>query len=63
MTEHFPTTKYPDEKAARRARDLRARELRRAGFTVTCKRWDFTDLARAIDYTLTYEAPPVAKEG
>jgi hypothetical protein len=34
-------------------RDRKARELRKQGYTVECKTWDFTDLARAISYELT----------
>ena len=50
--EHFTTAKHGSDQAARKARDARAKELRRDGWTVVCKRWDFTDLARTIDYAL-----------
>lgn len=50
--EHFTTTKYGSEKAAKQARDKRARELRKQGWTVECKQWDFTNLARCVDFTL-----------
>lgn len=33
-------------------RNRRARELRQDGWKVTCKKWDFTDLAREIIYTI-----------
>jgi hypothetical protein len=52
VEEHFTSTKYGDDKQAMQARNKRARELRKQGFAVTCKTWDFTDLARARDYTL-----------
>ena len=52
LEEHFTTTKYGDDKTAKRARDLRAKILRASGYTVVCKRWDFTDLARCRDFTL-----------
>ena len=54
MTEHFTTTKYGTDQAAKKARDAKARELRKQGFTVHCLKWDFTDLARTRDFTLEY---------
>ena len=54
MTEHFSTDKYGED--ARKARDRRARELRKQGYQVTCEKWDFQDLARCIDYTLEYSS-------
>lgn len=57
MTERFSTNDHGDEAAARRARDARARLLRAHGVTVKSKRWDFTDLARAVVYTLEYDPP------
>mgnify|MGYP001612682858 CR=1 FL=1 len=54
MQEHFTSEKYGTDHGARKARDARARELRKQGFEVTCKMWDFTDLARDRDYTLEY---------
>lgn len=52
ITEHYSSNAYESDRAAMTARNARARELRRQGWTVTCKTWDFTDLARARDYTL-----------
>ena len=53
IQEHFTTTKYGDDKAARKERDRRAQELRSQNWTVECKRYDFTDLARCRDFVLT----------
>lgn len=53
IQEHFTTTKYGDDRTARRERDRRARELRAQGYLVECKRFEFTDLARCRYYTLT----------
>ena len=36
IQEHFTTTKYGDDKTARRERDRRARELRSQGWLVEC---------------------------
>lgn len=47
-----PSSKYPTEQDAQRARNARAKELRKQGYNVTCKKWDFTDLARAVRFTL-----------
>lgn len=47
-----PGEKYASAEDAKRARDARARELRKAGYTVKCAKWDFSDLARAVRYTL-----------
>lgn len=47
-----PGKNYRTAEDAKRARDTRARELRQQGYTVICKKWDFTDLARAVRYTL-----------
>jgi hypothetical protein len=47
-----PGKDYPDEASAKRARDARARELRKAGYTVTCAKFSFQDLARASRFTL-----------
>jgi hypothetical protein len=47
-----PGKDHATEADAKRARDTRARELRAAGYTVECKKWDFSDLARAVRYTL-----------
>lgn len=30
-----------------------AREMRNDGWTVTCKKWDFTDLARAVVFSIS----------
>jgi len=46
--ERWPDDKYPD---ALQLRNARARELRKQGWTVQCKKWDFTDLARCSVYT------------
>ena len=53
IEEHFTTTKYGDDRTARKARDQRARELRAQGYLVECRRYDFTDLARCRDFTLS----------
>lgn len=42
--------KFPD---ALQQRNTRARELRKQGWTVECKKWDFTDLARCSVYSLS----------
>ena len=49
VKEGYSNTKYPN---AKKIRDLRARELRKEGYTVTVKTWDFTDLSRSMYYTL-----------
>jgi len=48
-----PGKDYAEAMDAKRARDARARALRAQGYTVECEKWDFSDLARAIRYTLT----------
>lgn len=50
--EMFRSDDYVSDAEARLARNARARALRKAGYTVTCQTWDFTDLARARAYTL-----------
>lgn len=52
IDETFTDTKFGSEKAAMQARNKRARELRKEGFSVKCKTWDFTDLARCRSFTL-----------
>jgi hypothetical protein len=47
-----PGKDYATEQDAKRARDQRARELRKQGYTVKCEKWSFSDLARAVRYTL-----------
>ena len=37
---------------ARKLRDAEARRLRKEGWEVVCKKWNFTDLARTRYYTL-----------
>ena len=54
MTEHFTTSKFSTERVAMQARNARARELRKQGYEVECKKWDFTDLARCVDFTVEY---------
>ncbi len=50
IREHFPSHTHGSDRAAQRARNSRARELRKAGYTVKCSAWDFSDLARTRDY-------------
>lgn len=52
IREMYMVSDWGDEAQARRARDRRARELRKLGFTVECKKWDFTDVARDIGFGL-----------
>jgi flagellar biosynthesis protein FlhB len=49
VKEGYSFPKYPD---AKKIRDRRARELRKEGYTVEVKTWDFQDLARGMYYTL-----------
>lgn len=50
---------WPSLAEAKKARDRQARELRRQGYTVECKKWDFTDLARDMAFTLlAYKGEP-----
>lgn len=49
LEERWPDDKYLD---ALQRRNARARELRKQGWTVECKKWDFTDLARCSVYTI-----------
>ena len=51
LRELYAVSRY-GEHQARRLRDQRARELRRSGYTVACKKWGFTDLARDSAYGL-----------
>ena len=53
ITERYTTTKYPALGQAQRERNARAKALRLAGYSVTCRKWGFQDLARAEDFTLT----------
>jgi len=48
--ERFRYSKYGGE--AERLRNARARELRKLGFVVKCKKWSFIDLARDEVYQL-----------
>ena len=48
-----PGKEYATAEDAKRARDTRARDLRKQGYKVTCAKWDFSDLARAVRFTLT----------
>ena len=50
--ERFTGNKYGGEQNAKLARDRRARELRKDGWTVKSEKWDFSDLARDVMYTL-----------
>lgn len=52
IREHFTTTKYGTDEAARAACLARRRELKAAGMKVTYKKVDFTDLARCRDFIL-----------
>jgi len=53
VKENYRASDYGNDAGeAMRVRNARARELRKEGFTVTCKKWDFTDLARDVNYTL-----------
>jgi len=52
IREDYPTHHDKTDKEARRERNARARQLRKEGYTVTCKMFDFTDLARCRDYIL-----------
>ena len=47
-----PTAKHPDAAAARAACHARAKELRKAGYSVKTQRVSFSDLARAESYIL-----------
>jgi hypothetical protein len=50
IEEGYSDTKYgPD---AMKIRNRRARDLRKQGYEVTCKTWNFTDLSRSMYYTL-----------
>ena len=53
ISEHYPTSETVTDTQAQAARNKRAKELRALGYIVECKKWDFTDLARCRDYTLT----------
>lgn len=52
---------WPSLAEAKKARDQQARALRQQGYTVECKKWDFTDLARDIAFTLLAyrNTPPI----
>jgi len=53
IEERFTTpNSYPDDAAAMKARNARAKELRKQGYKVECKTWHFEDLARGSSYTL-----------
>lgn len=54
LEEQWRDDKTPD---ARKLRDARARELRKAGWTVTCGTYDYTDLGRFVMYWLNAERP------
>lgn len=47
-----PGSEYATPRDAKRARDARARELRKGGMSVVCKKWGFSDLARCVSYTI-----------
>ena len=49
LEERWADDKYPN---ALRLRNARAKELRKQGWTVKCKTWDFIDLARCHVYSL-----------
>ena len=47
---------YPNkDPCAKQNRDKRARELRKQGYTVVCKKWSFQDLGYGDMYTLEAE--------
>lgn len=52
IDETYSEGRYPN---ARKLRDQRARQLRREGWTVECRKWDFIDLARCYAYSLHAE--------
>ena len=52
IKEGFSSSRFPD---AKQRRDRMARELRKAGFKVTVKTWNFIDLSRNMYYTLEAE--------
>ena len=49
IKQHWSDSKFPD---AMKQRNKEAKRLRKEGYTVECKKWDFTDLARSCAYTL-----------
>ena len=54
IEERFTTpNRYPTEEEAKRARDARAKELRKLGYKVECKKWSFSGLGYGASYTLT----------
>lgn len=57
ISEFYCISDWGSEACSRRNR--RARELRREGYTVECRKYDFTDLARDIAYSLlAYKGKP-----
>lgn len=53
FTERYTTpNRYPTPAAAKKARDTRARELRKNGYTVSCTKWDFGGLGYGMTYAL-----------
>lgn len=53
ITERYTTPNhYPTDKEAAAARNARAKELRAAGYTVTCKKWNFGGLGYGSSFTL-----------
>ena len=49
LKEGYTDSKYLD---AKKIRDKRAKELRKEGYKVEVKTWDFQDLSRLMYYTL-----------
>jgi hypothetical protein len=47
-----PGKVYATEQDAKHARDTRAKDLRAQGYIVKCAKFDFSDLARAVRFTL-----------
>ena len=43
---------FPRLSDAKKIRDRRAKELRKEGYTVEVKTWNFMDLSRSMFYTL-----------
>ena len=54
MVERYSDSVSPD---AMQIRNTRAKELRKQGFNVVCKKYDFTDLARSCAYVLEATLP------
>lgn len=58
IKEQFTTPKkYPTPIEAKRARDARARDLRKDGYSVTCKKFDFGGLGYGMSFVLEASKP------